>query len=80
MNDWRHLIAPNTPVWAGVVGYADERIAQLTAVCVNPATTDIEIRQAQKAIEELQRLKGLPDTLRASAEINKAPVKRRGEY
>jgi hypothetical protein len=74
---WKTLIQPG-PVWTGVSAYADARIAELTAVCVNPRSADAEIRAAQAGIEELQRLQGLPDSLRATAELSKAP--RRREY
>lgn len=77
---WDYAINPASPVWAvGVIGYCDQRITELTALCVNPESTDLQIRQAQKAIEELQRLKSLPDTLRATAEISRNTNKR-GEY
>ena len=78
---WKSAIQPTHPVWAvGVVGYCDERIEELTLTCIDGQASDLEIRQAQKAIEELKRLKALPDTLRATSEINKSPAKRRGEY
>lgn len=80
MSEWKGLIVSNSPVWTGVVGYADERIAELTTVCANEESTDLEIRQAQKAIAELRRLKNMPDSLRASAEISSKASKRRGEY
>lgn len=80
MSEWKRLINPGSPVWHGVVGYADERIAELTGICVNPSSSDMEIRQAQGVIEELRRLKNVPDSLRASVELTKAPAKRRGEY
>ncbi len=77
MSSWKALIQPG-PVWTGVVDYADTRITELTAVCVNKGSSEAEIRSAQAGIEEMLRLKGLPDSVRATAELSKAP--RRREY
>lgn len=73
---WQTLIGNKGPVWRGVEMYADERIAELTAVCVDPQTTDAQWRAAQAGIAEIHRLKGLPDQIRASAEISKPKPRR----
>lgn len=63
MSSWKLMLTTDNNVWRGVEAYADERIADLTATCVAPNSTDIQIRQAQAAILELQRLKSLPAEL-----------------
>lgn len=75
---WEHLIEPKTAVWTGVVAYCDERIAALTEVCVSPASTDLEIRNAQAAITELRLLKDVPNVLQTKAKSASARTKRQG--
>ena len=66
---WRELIAPSTSVWAGVVGYAQDRIASLTEVCLSPSSSNEDIRAAQASIGELHRLVGLPKQIAAEAQL-----------
>ncbi len=66
---WRELIAPSTSVWAGVVGYANERIVSLTEVCTAQESTDTAIRSAQAGINELQRLIALPRLITAETQM-----------
>lgn len=79
MSEWKRLIEPRSTVWAGLVGYAQERISELTQVCVSPESTDIQIRMAQAGIDELRRLQSVPDQLRATAEQSQRKPSR-GEY
>lgn len=76
---WKDKIQPSTAVWAGVEEYAAERIGELTQVCVSSESSDIEIRQAQAAIQELHRLVNLPNLIRAEAQIRGATSTRK-EY
>ena len=73
---WQQLIAAKGQVWDGVELYADERIAALTAECVDPATSDAGIRSAQAGIAELRRLKGLPAQIRTTIDISKSAARR----
>lgn len=73
---WQSLIATKGPVWQGVEGYADERIRELSAICVSQQSSDAEIRSAQAGIVELERLKNIPEQLRATAEISKGKTRR----
>lgn len=74
---WRELI-PSGSGWVGIAGYCDERIAELTAVCVDMKAPDADIRAAQAGIDEMRRLKALPATLQTSATQRGAA--RRKEY
>ena len=65
---WQDLINPQTAVWRGVEAYALERIGQLTTACINPRSTDAEIRQAQAAMTEMHALLSLPDRLKMQAQ------------
>ena len=76
---WETKINPGSPVWVGVTEYADSRIDELSAVCIDPASTDTDIRGAQAGIVELKRLKALPEKLRTNDEIKKSGPSRR-EY
>lgn len=80
MSEWKHLIDDKHPTWRGVVGYCEERIADHTRSCINPDSTDLQVRQAQEAIAELQRLLAMPDTLKNTAQIKHSSAKKRGEY
>lgn len=76
---WEAKINPGSPVWTGVAEYADARIAELAAVCVDQASSDGDIRAAQAGIAELKRLKALPDKLRTNDEMKRSGPTRR-EY
>ena len=75
---WESMINAGSPVWQGVAGYADARIAELSAVCTDQASSDGDIRAAQAGIAELKRLKTLPDRLRTNDEMKQG--KSRREY
>lgn len=66
---WKDMIQSNTGVWHGVEDYARERIGELTAVCIAPESKEVDIRAAQASIQELYRLLGLPEMIRAEAQI-----------
>jgi hypothetical protein len=78
MSDWERLIEPKASVWTGVTMYCDERIAALTEVCISPGSTDLEIRNAQAAIEELRLLKGVPNVIQTKAKTAGGRTKRQG--
>lgn len=65
---WQDLINPQTAVWRGVEAYAQERIGQLTTVCINPRSSDAEIRQAQAAMTEMYGLLALPERIKMQAQ------------
>jgi hypothetical protein len=65
---WMEQINPATAVWRGVQAYAAERIAELTAVCTTARSTDVEIRAAQAAIQELGALLALPARITLQAQ------------
>lgn len=65
---WETQINPATAVWHGVEGYARERIAELTTVCIATTSTDSQIRVAQAGIQEMNALLGIPDRLKLRAE------------
>lgn len=69
MTSWKLLLTSDNNVWRGVEAYADERIADLVAVCTAAESSETQIRQAQAGILELQRLKSLPQTLEAEKQI-----------
>lgn len=74
--NWQAHINKDTAVWGGVIGYANERISDLTAICVSPESSDVQIRQAQAGINELQRLMALPQQIAASAQIRAAGARK----
>jgi hypothetical protein len=76
---WQAMIQPG-PVWSGVTGYADERIAELTALCIDPQSSETQIRQAQAGIEEMRRLTTLPDRLKATADQKRNSATKRTGY
>jgi hypothetical protein len=76
---WQTLIQPG-PVWSGVTQYAEERIAELTAICVNAQTSPEQWRAAQAGIEEMRRLKTLPDQLKATADQKRNSATKRTGY
>jgi hypothetical protein len=70
MSDWKRFIDPKSPLWAGgVVGYVEERKAELVQVCTDANASDAEIRAAQAGIKELTRLLGVPGQLQTSAKM-----------
>jgi hypothetical protein len=75
---WQSLITDKSPVWAGVVQYAEERMAELAATCCDQSKSDAEIRAAQAGREELRLLLALPGKLAITAELSKG--KSRREY
>ena len=77
MSNWRPLIDAATPLWTGIEGYAEERIAELIVVCTTATYSDAEIRAAQAGIAELRALLALPAAL-ASAEKHKQATPRKG--
>jgi hypothetical protein len=75
---WKAIIAAKGPTWHATTEYADERIAELTGICVLPESSEAEIRAAQAGISEMLRLKGLPDQLKSSAEMTEISKRRKG--
>lgn len=75
---WKHSINKDTAVWRALTEYVDERIKDLTAVCVAIESTETQIRQAQAAIVELQLLVALPKTIAAEAQMRQ--IGHRKEY
>lgn len=76
---WKALIVDNAAMWRGVEGYVSERIVDLTSVCTSPESTDLDIRRAQAAINELQRLLALPQIIKAETQI-RSQMTARKEY
>ena len=72
MTDWKLLIDDTTPLWTGIASYAEQRIAELTAICVTSTYTDAEIRAAQAGIAELRALLALPQEIRVSEKRKQA--------
>lgn len=70
---WMEQINSGTAVWRGVEAYANERIAELTQVCVSTASTDHQIRCAQAGIEELRNLLAIPGRIQATAQQRAQP-------
>ena len=77
MSAWKPLIDAATPLWAGIEGYAEERIAELIVVCTTATYSDAEIRAAQARITELRALLALPASIQA-AEKHKQTTPRKG--
>lgn len=77
MSAWKPLIDAATPLWTGIEGYAEERIAELIVVCTTSTYSDAEIRAAQARITELRALLALPASLQA-AEKHKQTTPRKG--
>lgn len=75
---WLERINPDSGVWHGVTEYANERIQELTAICVSSHSTDTEIRQAQAGIDELQRLIKLPSRMAVTAQQMARPKQTTG--
>lgn len=72
---WQDLINPQTAVWRGVEAYAQERIGQLTTVCINPRSSDSEIRQAQAAMTEMYGLLSIPDRIKIHRQQSAKPTR-----
>lgn len=66
---WKTMINAETAVWHGVEEYAQERIKELTQVCIAVESSEADIRHAQAGILEMQRLQSLPEMIRAEAQI-----------
>lgn len=77
--NWKTQINKDTGVWAGVVGYAQERMSDLTAVCTNAQSSDKDIRTAQAGILELERLLSAPQMIAAEAQVRSQGTARK-EY
>lgn len=75
---WMEQIRTDSGVWRGVEDYAQERIADMTAVCISLASTDAEVRAAQARIEELQRLLSVPQMIKSTATQRHAADQSRG--
>lgn len=76
---WNANAPLDAATWAGICAYADDRIKDLTAVCIAPESPDHVIRQAQAGISELERLKSLPSTIQAVRQIRESASTRK-EY
>jgi hypothetical protein len=76
---WKDLIQTTSPTWNGLEKYAEERIADLTAVCASIDSTDKDIRVAQAGILELRSLVAIPQRIRAEAQA-RASTSARKEY
>ena len=76
---WKAGFNSATAVWHSVEAYAAERTAELANVCVAPESTELQIRQAQAGILELQRLTSLPQVIAAETQIRNAQGARK-EY
>lgn len=68
---WQETFPANR--WNGLIEYIDVRKAELTSICVNPKSTDQEIRAAQAGIIELQMAADLPTRLKHDAQARSAP-------
>jgi hypothetical protein len=69
---WRGTIGKDPATWRAVAEYAQERIETLTTVCTSVASSDLEIRQAQFAIQELQMIASLPERVKGEADMRGA--------
>lgn len=76
---WQVQINKDNAVWSGVVAYAQERISDLTNMCVSPEFSEQQIRQAQAGIIEMHRLIALPQQIAAGVQI-RANAGARKEY
>lgn len=72
---WMEQINASTAVWHGVEAYAAERIQELTQVCVSPAASEQEIRQAQAGIAEMRHLLAVPGRIQAAAQQRSQPTR-----
>lgn len=73
---WKNKIVAGGATVQAYTDYAQERIAFHTKVCTSRASPDNDIRAAQAAIEELQRLVSLPENLAREAQARGANVER----
>ena len=69
---WKAGINTATAVWHAIEAYAELRKAELTNICIAPESTEPQIRQAQAAMLELQRLISLPQAIAAETQIRNA--------
>lgn len=72
MSSWKLLLSNDSTMWRGIEAYCDERIADLTALCIAPESSDAEIRQAQASILELQKIKSLPASIAAEVQVRQS--------
>ncbi len=75
---WQEQIKADSGIWHGVIDYAQERIGDLTNVCCSPDASDKEIRAAQAAIQEMQRLMSLPQVIKATTQQRQAVDRTKG--
>ena len=75
---WRTEIGSNPVLWRATQEYCDQRIGELAAICTSSASSDLAIRKAQAAIEELERLVNLP--LQLATEAKARGQQARKEY
>lgn len=68
---WKERIASGGATWDAVVEWARERIANHEKVCRSRMAPEPDIRAAQAAIEELERLCDLPRKLKMEAQAKK---------
>lgn len=76
---WKTDINASTPGWRAIEEYAAERTADLVHICTAIESTEVQIRQAQAGILELQRLTSLPQSIAAEIQIRSAQGARK-EY
>jgi hypothetical protein len=76
VSEWKTKIVAGGATVRAYADYAAERIAFHTKVCTARAASDADIRASQAAIEELQRLVSLPETLAREAVASGRAVER----
>lgn len=76
---WKATLATHTPTWAALEEYAEERIHELTSICISTESSDQQIRSAQAGIMELQRLVSMPKIIATEAQM-RAQMSSRKEY
>lgn len=76
---WKTSISASSPVWHGIQDYVAERTVDLTAICLAPESSEVQIRQAQAGVLELARLLSLPQMIAAETQIRSQGAARK-EY
>lgn len=66
--NWKAVIAAEGSTQRAFFEYADHRIAELTKKCASLHTSDRDHLIARAQLDEMQRLKNLPETLRMERE------------
>lgn len=68
MSEYRDVLAhqSNSQVWRALGEYVAERRSNLVAVCCSRDSSEVQIRMAQAAIDELDELMRLPQRLRSA--------------